>query len=156
MHPVHNFPRFFPKIHSNVIRPSTSRSNERFLPFMFPNQNTVCVFRLSMRATYPAYLILLDLITLIIIFGEAHKLRSSSLCIFLHPPDTFFFVEPNILLSTPFSHTQNLCSYPSTRGQVPRPHKRTCKIHNYINYYLLGQTAWADYFTLPSTARSTK
>jgi len=28
MHPVHTFPPYFPKIHSNIIFPSTPRSSE--------------------------------------------------------------------------------------------------------------------------------
>jgi hypothetical protein len=64
MNPVHNFLPHFPKIHSNIIIASISRSSEWPLPFGVSNQNLV---RISpMRATCPARVILLDLISLII------------------------------------------------------------------------------------------
>jgi len=41
MHPVHIFPPYFPKIHSNIIIPSTPWSSEWSLPFKFSKQNFV-------------------------------------------------------------------------------------------------------------------
>jgi hypothetical protein len=35
MNPVHTFPLYFPKIHSNIILPSTPRSFQMSLPFRF-------------------------------------------------------------------------------------------------------------------------
>jgi hypothetical protein len=43
MHPVHNFPHYFPKIHSNIILPSTTMSSEWYFPFRFSNKNAVCM-----------------------------------------------------------------------------------------------------------------
>jgi len=56
----------FPKIHSNIILPRTPSSSEWSLRFWFSDQNSVCISRLSLRFTWPAHLILLDMITLMI------------------------------------------------------------------------------------------
>jgi len=47
MHPVHTFLPYFPKIHFNIIFPSTPRYSEWSLPFRFSDQNVVCISRLS-------------------------------------------------------------------------------------------------------------
>jgi len=52
--------------------------------------------------TWPAHLIILDLITL---FGEAYKLQSFSLCNVLQPCATSSLLGPYVLLSTLFSNT---------------------------------------------------
>jgi len=78
MRPVHNPPPFFPKIHSNTVLPSTPRSSKLSSPFRFSDQNIV-YFISPMRAIFHADLIVLKSIT-VIIFCEAYKLRSSTLC----------------------------------------------------------------------------
>jgi hypothetical protein len=67
-----------------------------------------------MRATFPAHLILLDLI----ISDHQYKLWSSPFCNFLLSPVTSSLVGPNILLSTLFSNTLSLCSSLNVRDQV--------------------------------------
>jgi len=47
MHPLHSFPSYFPKIHSNIISLPMPRSSEWFLPFRFSDQNFVCISHLS-------------------------------------------------------------------------------------------------------------
>jgi hypothetical protein len=49
---------------------------------------------LPMRATCPAYVILLELITLMV-YGEAYKLWSSSLCSLIQPPTTSSILGSN-------------------------------------------------------------
>jgi len=47
MQAVHSFPPYFPKIHSNIIFPSTSRSSSWSLPFRFCDQNLICISYIS-------------------------------------------------------------------------------------------------------------
>jgi len=73
-----------------------------------------------MRATCTANLVLIDLVTRIL-FGEAYKLWSSSVCGFMQPPATSTLLRLNILLSTLFSNTLSLCSSQSVRDQFSLP-----------------------------------
>jgi len=74
MNPVHTFPTYFPKTHFNIIFPSTLTSYKWSLPFRFSNKNFVSISHLPCV-----------LHALLVIFGEAHKLWSSSLCSLLSP-----------------------------------------------------------------------
>jgi len=80
IHPVLTSSPYFPKLHSNIIFPSTSRSSMSSLPFRFSNQNFVYIIISAMRATFTAH----------------HKLWSSSLCSFLNLCSIFFFLGPNV------------------------------------------------------------
>jgi hypothetical protein len=70
-HPVRSIDPYHPKVHLNVILPPTPRSYQWSLPFGPYNQNLVNTS--PILATCPAYLILLDLITLTT-FGEEYRL----------------------------------------------------------------------------------
>jgi hypothetical protein len=79
------------------------------------------------RATYPAYLILLDFIIRKIL-GEENMSRSFTLWMFLHYCVTSSLLGPNTLLNTLFSNTISLRSSLNVSDQVSHPYKTTGKI----------------------------
>jgi hypothetical protein len=109
----------FPKIHSNITFPSTPRSFEWSLSFRFSDRNLLRSSHRYMRATWLAYPVFLDLIT-IIRFGKVYRLWSSSLCSLLRPPATCSILDPNIPLSTLFSkHFESIFNFHTyTKQQV--------------------------------------
>jgi len=99
------------------------------------------------RATCPAHLILLDVITRTML-GEQYKSFSSSLRSFLYSPVTSSLLDTIILRSTLFSNPLSLCSSLIVSDQVSHPYKTTGKIivlyifiFNNIVMYLL--TPWS-------------
>jgi hypothetical protein len=123
-----------PKIHSNIIFHSiTSLLSGLFLSD-FQTKILHEFLTYTMRASCTAYLVLFDLIT-IIKFGKAYKLWSSSLYSLLQPPTTLSLLGPNILLSTLFSDSLNLCSCLSKRIQVGRLIIKEVGMHGTCSIY---------------------
>jgi hypothetical protein len=89
MHPIHIFAPYFSKIHSNVTFPPVRLFlPSGLLPSGFPTK-ILYAFIFPMRATCPAYSIILDLTTLII-FGESHKLWVSYYAVFSSLSSIFY------------------------------------------------------------------
>ena len=134
---IHTSPTHFLEICFNITLPSTLRSPKFSVPFSFPDKNLVCTSHLPLRATFPAHLILLDLITQII-FGEKYRSLSSSLCSFLHSPVPSSFLD-QVSSSAPYTRTLSACPSLNVTDQVSYPYKTTGNIIVlYIVLYIFG------------------
>ena len=69
LHPV-STPSHFPKIHFNIILPSTSRSPQWFFPSGFPTRTLCTPLPSTIRSTCPVHFILLDFTTRTILGKE--------------------------------------------------------------------------------------
>jgi hypothetical protein len=100
-------------------------------PSGFPSKTLYNFFSCPMRATWPAHIILLVLIALML-FGDEYKLWSSSFWSLLHSPVTLSLSGQNTLLRALLSKSLSLCSSLNVRGHDLHPYKTIGKI---IVYY---------------------
>ena len=115
------------KIRLNIIIPSTPGLSSGLFPSGFPTKTLYTPLPSPIRATFPAHLILLDLITCTIL-GEEYRSLSSSLCSFPHSPVTWSLLGPNILLNVLFSNTFSLRSSLNISDQVSYPYIKKTKL----------------------------
>ena len=113
-------------INLNIIFPSAPGSSRWFLPSPFPTRTLYTPLPSPLRATCPAHLILVYLITRTIL-GEVYR-SSSTLCSTLHSSVASSLLGPNILLSTKFSNTLSLRSTLNVSDPVSHPYKITGQI----------------------------
>ena len=128
LNPVHTLTSLLPKIHLNIILPSTPVSPQWYLSLRFPYRIPINASPFPIRATCPAHFILLYFITRRIL-GEEDRTLSSSLCSFLHSPFTSSLLGP-IFSSAPYSQTPSTYVPPSMSATKFHTHtKQQAKLY---------------------------
>jgi hypothetical protein len=131
-----------------IILSSKHRSSKWSLSLRLLHQNPVHVSALPIRATWPAHLILLDLITRTIC-GKQYRPLSSSLCSFLHSLVNSSLLGPDIFVSTLLFDTLSQKSSFQVTDQVPQQHKTKVRITVLciLIFLLLGSTLEVEHCT---------
>jgi len=118
IHTVLNFTSHFPKLHRNIILPSTRVSQVVSFPQVSPPKLSTHISPSPYALHSPP----------IIILGKQYRSLSSSLSSFLLYPVTLSLLEPNVLLNTLFSYTLILRSSLNVSDQVSHPYKKHAKL----------------------------
>jgi len=121
MNPVNTLTSYLPKIHSNIMFPSTSWSFKWFFPSGFLIKILSAFIISSMHARCPSHPTWSHHSNNI---WWSIQFMGSSLCILFQPPVPPSLIGLKILLSNLFSNTLNL-SFSLAWGQVTHPYKTT-------------------------------
>jgi len=125
---IQSIPSHYISLRSTLILSAPLQSG--LFPSGFPTTILYTLLISAMRIAWPAHLIFVTLIT-VIMFFEVYKLWNPSLCSLL----LFLATSPNILFSTLFSDTLNICSSHNVGHWISHPYKTTGKM--IVSYILI-------------------
>ena len=124
------------KIHFNTIH-STLGLPCCLFPSGLPTKSLYVPFQLPIRPTYPADLILLDLITRLI-FGEEYRALSSSLCKSSPLPCYLVLLSPERLSQHPILEHLQPMFLPQCERTQPYNHTNQAKLQFRISWFWIA------------------